>query len=111
MAKHFVLALLCIMAQLMLSPAWAEATSTAPVTSTASPDAIQTFVKADFATRRAMLNQWPASIEQLDQLVAYIDQNELYTDSAGNTYLLKNDDKLFSYPEQQALQQWPADFD
>ncbi|ENX09277.1 urea ABC transporter permease subunit UrtB [Acinetobacter courvalinii] len=109
MAKHFVLALLCIMAQLMLSPAWAEATSTAPVTSTASPDAIQIFVKADFATRRAMLNQWPASIEQLDQLVAYIDQNELYSDSSGNTYLLKNDDKLFSYPEQQALQQWPAD--
>lgn len=109
MAKHFVLALLCIMAQLMLSPAWAEATSTAPVTSTASPDAIQTFVKADFATRRAMLNQWPASIEQLDQLVAYIDQNELYSDSSGNTYLLKNDDKLFSYPEQQTLEQWPAD--
>lgn len=109
MAKHYVLALLCIMAQLMLSPAWAEATSTAPVTSTASPDAIQTFVKADFATRRAMLNQWPASIEQLDQLVAYIDQNELYSDSSGNTYLLKNDDKLFSYPEQQALEQWPAD--
>jgi urea transport system permease protein len=109
MAKHYVLALLCIMAQLMFSPAWAEATSTATVTSTASQDAIQTFVKADFATRRAMLNQWPASIEQLDQLVAYIDQNELYTDSAGNTYLLKNDDKLFSYPTQQALEQWPAD--
>ena len=44
------------------------------VTSTTSQDAIQTFVKSDFATRRAMLNQWPASIEQLDQLVAYIDQ-------------------------------------
>ncbi|WDZ51341.1 urea ABC transporter permease subunit UrtB [Acinetobacter vivianii] len=109
MAKHYVLALLCIMAQLIFTPAWAEATSTAPVTSTASQDAIQTFVKADFATRRAMLNQWPASIEQLDQLVAYIDDNELYTDSAGNTYLLKNDDKLFSYPAQQALEQWPAD--
>lgn len=109
MAKHYVLALLCIMAQLMFNPAWAEATSTATVTSTASQDAIQTFVKADFATRRAMLNQWPASIEQLDQLVAYIDENELYTDSAGNTYLLKNDDKLFSYPAQQALEQWPAD--
>lgn len=109
MAKHYVLALLCIMAQLIFTPAWAEATSTATVTSTASQDAIQTFVKADFATRRAMLNQWPASIEQLDQLVAYIDQNELYTDSAGNTYLLKNDDKLFSYPTQQALEQWPAD--
>lgn len=109
MAKHFVLALLCIMAQLMLSPAWAEATSTAPVTSTASPDAIQTFVKADFATRRAMLNQWPASIEQLDQLVTYIDQNELYTDSAGHTYLLENDEKLLRYPEQHVVQQWPAD--
>jgi len=109
MAKHYVLALLCIMAQLIFTPAWAEATSTASVTSTASQDAIQTFVKADFATRRAMLNQWPASIEQLDQLVAYIDDNELYTDSAGNTYLLKNDDKLFSYPAQQALEQWPAD--
>ncbi|ENU93294.1 urea ABC transporter, permease UrtB [Acinetobacter vivianii] len=109
MAKHYVLALLCIMAQLIFTPAWAEATSTASVTSTASQDAIQTFVKADFATRRAMLNQWPASIEQLDQLVAYIDQNELYTDSAGNTYLLKNDDKLFSYPVQQSLEQWPAD--
>jgi urea transport system permease protein len=109
MAKHYVLALLCIMAQLMFSPAWAEATSTAPVMSTASPDAIQTFVKADFATRRAMLNQWPASIEQLDQLVAYIDQNELYTDSVGNTYLLKNDDKLFSYPAQQAIESWPSD--
>lgn len=109
MAKHYVLALLCIMAQLIFTPAWAEATSTATVTSTASQDAIQTFVKADFATRRAMLNQWPASIEQLDQLVAYIDDNELYTDSAGNTYLLKNDDKLFSYPAQQALEQWPAD--
>ncbi|OEC90694.1 urea ABC transporter permease subunit UrtB [Acinetobacter sp. YK3] len=109
MAKHYVLALLCIMAQLIFTPAWAEATSTATVTSTASQDAIQTFVKADFAIRRAMLNQWPASIEQLDQLVAYIDQNELYTDSAGNTYLLKNDDKLFSYPAQQPLEQWPAD--
>ncbi len=109
MAKHYVLALLCIMAQLIFTPAWAEVTSATTVTSTASQDAIQTFVKADFATRRAMLNQWPASIEQLDQLVAYIDQNELYTDSAGNTYLLKNDDKLFSYPAQQALEQWPAD--
>lgn len=109
MAKHYVLAMLCIMAQMIFSPARAEATSATTVTSTASQDAIQTFVKSDFATRRAMLNQWPASIEQLDQLVAYIDQNELYTDSAGNTYLLKNDDKLFSYPEQQALEQWPAD--
>lgn len=109
MAKHYVLAMLCIMAQIMFNPAWAEVTSPTTVTSTTSQDAIQTFVKSDFATRRAMLNQWPASIEQLDQLVAYIDQNELYTDSAGNTYILKNDEKLLNYPQQQVIETWPSD--
>ena len=109
MAKHYVLAILCIMAQIMFNPAWAEVTSPTTVTSTTSQDAIQTFVKSDFATRRAMLNQWPASIEQLDQLVAYIDQNELYTDSAGNTYILKNDEKLLSYPQLQVIETWPSD--
>lgn len=109
MAKHYVLAMLCIMAQITFNPAWAEVTSPTTVTSTTSQDAIQTFVKSDFATRRAMLNQWPASIEQLDQLVAYIDQNELYTDSAGNTYILKNDEKLLSYPQQQVIETWPSD--
>lgn len=109
MAKHYVLAMLCIMAQIIFNPAWAEVTSPTTVTSTTSQDAIQTFVKSDFATRRAMLNQWPASIEQLDQLVAYIDQNELYTDSSGHTYILKNDEKLLSYPQQQLIETWPSD--
>lgn len=109
MAKHYVLALLCIMAQIIFNPAWAEVTSPTTVTSTASQDAIQTFVKSDFTARRAMLNQWPASIEQLDQLVAYIDQNELYTDSSGHTYILKNDEKLLSYPQLQAIDTWPSD--
>lgn len=109
MAKHYVLAMLCIMAQIIFNPTWAEVTSPTTVTSTTSQDAIQTFVKSDFATRRAMLNQWPASIEQLDQLVAYIDQNELYTDSSGHTYILKNDEKLLSYPQLQAIDTWPSD--
>ena len=109
MAKHYVLAMLCIMAQIMFNPAWAEVTSPTTVTSTTSQDAIQTFVKSDLATRRTMLNQWPASIEQLDQLVAYIDQNELYTDSSGHTYILKNDEKLLSYPQLQAIDTWPSD--
>ncbi|ENV38255.1 urea ABC transporter, permease UrtB [Acinetobacter venetianus RAG-1 = CIP 110063] len=113
MAKQYVLALLCVMAQVIFSPVWAEqATSTitpTTVTPTASQDAIQTFVQADFVTRRAMLNQWPASIEELDQLVAYIDQNQLYTDSAGRTYILQDDEKLLSYPQQQVIENWPAD--
>lgn len=109
MAKHYVLAMLCIMAQIMFNPAWAEVTSPTTVTSTTSQDAIQTFVKSDFTARRAMLNQWPASIEQLDQLVAYIDQNELYTDRSGHTYILKNDEKLLSYPQLQPIDTWPSD--
>lgn len=109
MAKHYVLALLCIMAQIIFNPAWAEVTSPTTVTSKTSQDAIQTFVKSDFTARRAMLNQWPASIEQLDQLVAYIDQNELYTDSSGHTFILKNDEKLLSYPQLQAIDTWPSD--
>ncbi len=109
MAKHYVLALLCIMVQIIFNPAWAEVTSPTTLTSTTSQDAIQTFVKSDFTARRAMLNQWPASIEQLDQLVAYIDQNELYTDSSGHTFILKNDEKLLSYPQLQAIDTWPSD--
>jgi urea transport system permease protein len=56
-----------------------------------------------------MLNQWPASIESLDQLVAYLEQNELYRDGAGQTYILKNDEKLYQYPDMQELSTWPAD--
>ncbi|MFW1946534.1 urea ABC transporter permease subunit UrtB [Acinetobacter bereziniae] len=72
-------------------------------------DAIQQFVRGDFASRRAMLNQWPASIEQLDRLVAYVEKDQLYTDSSGNTYLMKEGDKLFSYPDEQAITDWPGD--
>ncbi|MDR0237140.1 urea ABC transporter permease subunit UrtB [Acinetobacter sp.] len=72
-------------------------------------DAIQQFVRGDFTSRRAMLNQWPASIEQLDQLVAYVEKDQLYTDSSGNTYLMKEGDKLFSYPDEKAITDWPGD--
>ena len=72
-------------------------------------DAIQKFVRADFVQRRVMLNQWPASIEQLDKLVAYVENDELYTDSVGNTYIMKGGDKLFNYPQNQNITDWPAD--
>lgn len=94
----------------------AESSQTAPTGATLTPqktashdDAIQQFVRGDFASRRAMLNQWPASIEQLDQLVAYVEKDQLYTDSLGNTYLMKEGDKLFSYPDEQAITDWPGD--
>ncbi|WP_445116877.1 urea ABC transporter permease subunit UrtB [Acinetobacter sp. WZC-1] len=115
--KTYCAVLLCMMIQLFCTPVWAETAATvtdghstsAAVAATAHEDAIQRFVRAPFAERRSMLNQWPADIEQLDQLVAYIENNELYTDSAGHTYILKGEDKLFSYPDQQVVSDWPAD--
>ncbi|NNG82290.1 MULTISPECIES: urea ABC transporter permease subunit UrtB [Acinetobacter Taxon 24D] len=74
-----------------------------------SGDTIQQFVHAGFSERRNMLNQWPASIEELDRLVAYVNKNELYTDGSGQTYILKNDEKLFSYPNEQVIETWPSD--
>lgn len=74
-----------------------------------SLDAIQQFVRGDFATRRALLNQWPASVEQLDQLAEFVEKDQLYTDSAGNTYILEAEDKLVSYPDKKAVETWPSD--
>lgn len=107
--KSYCLALFCACLQIFFHPVWAETSVPDAQLQVQQADPIQRFVKADFAERRAMLNQWPASIESLDQLVAYIDQNELYRDSAGQTYLLKNDEKLYRYPAMQELSTWPAD--
>ena len=107
--KSYFLALSCACLQVFFHPVWAETSVQDAQLQVQQADPIQRFVKADFAERRAMLNQWPASIESLDQLVAYIDQNELYRDSAGQTYLLKNDEKLYQYPAMQELSTWPAD--
>lgn len=71
-------------------------------------DAIEQFVRGDFAARRDMLNQWPASLEELDLLVAYIDANELYSDAAGNTYLFK-DEQVLRYPSLEVVEQ-PSGF-
>jgi len=107
--KSYCLALLCSCLQLFFNPVWAETALPNAQLQVQQADPIQRFVKADFAERRILLNQWPASIESLDQLVAYIDQNELYRDGSGQTYLLKNDEKLYQYPSMQELSTWPAD--
>lgn len=74
-----------------------------------SLDAIQQFVRGDFTTRRALLNQWPASVEKLDQLAEFVEKDQLYTDSEGNTYILEAEDKLVSYPDKKAVETWPSD--
>lgn len=107
----FFAALLCAMAQLVSSSIWAEEAQRSAQTQSvsASNDTIQRFVKAEFAERRAMLNQWPGTIEEFDRLVALIDSDELYRDSAGTTYILKNNEKLLHYPDEQVIETWPGD--
>ena len=109
--KFFCAALLCGMAQLVSSSIWAEEAQLSAQTQSvsASNDTIQRFVKAEFAERRAMLNQWPGTIEEFDRLVALIDSDELYRDSAGTTYILKNNEKLLRYPDEQVIETWPGD--
>ena len=109
--KFFCAALLCGMAQLVSSSVWAEEAQLSAQTQSvsASNDTIQRFVKAEFAERRAMLNQWPGTIEEFDRLVALIDNDELYRDSAGTTYILKNNEKLLRYPDEQVIETWPGD--
>ena len=114
--KNYAIILLIITQIFLLQQVCAEETvsPTATISNVASAshsqdDAIQQFVRAEFSERRAMLNHWPASIEQLDQLVAYIDQNELYSDGSGQTYILKGEDQLLSYPTLTPVAHWPAD--
>jgi urea transport system permease protein len=99
------------MAQLVSSSIWAEEAQLSAQTQSvsASNDTIQRFVKAEFAERRAMLNQWPGTIEEFDRLVALIDSDELYRDSTGTTYILKNNEKLLRYPDEQVIETWPGD--
>ena len=65
----FCAALLCAMAQLVSSSVWAEEARRSAQTQSVSVsnDTIQRFVKAEFAERRAMLNQWPGTIEEFDR--------------------------------------------
>ena len=109
--KFFCAALLRAIAQLVSSSVWAEEAQLSAQTQSvsASNDTIQRFVKAEFAERRAMLNQWPGTIEEFDRLVALIDSDELYRDSAGTTYILKNNEKLLRYPDEQVIETWPGD--
>lgn len=97
---------------LCLNMVHAETQSSETIVSQSSQqslDAIQQFVRGDFATRRALLNQWPASVEQLDQLAEFVEKDQLYTDSSGNTYILEAEDKLVSYPDGKTVETWPSD--
>ncbi|WP_216940159.1 urea ABC transporter permease subunit UrtB [Acinetobacter sp. BY419] len=76
---------------------------------TQQQDAIQQFVQGDFAQRRVLLNQWPGSIEQLDQLAEYVENEQLYSGSNGQTYILESDEKLLSYPSLDIVTDWPGD--
>lgn len=86
-----------------------QSSNSTALTAAIQQDAIQQFVQGDFAQRRALLKQWPGSIEQLDQLAEYVENEQLYSDSQGQTYILEADDQLLSYPSLDAVADWPSD--
>jgi urea transport system permease protein len=93
----------------MLSANTETTTTNTEVTAVVSDDAIQQFVQADFATRRALLNAWPGEIEQLEALANYVEQQQLYSGNNGQVYILENDEKLLSYPNLDLVTDWPSD--
>ena len=112
--RHFPIIFLLLSQLLCLQILHAELTTDNTINidtvqSSAQADAIQQFVRGDFAERRNLLNKWPSSIESLDQLAAYVEKDQLYTANAGQTYILETDDRLLSYPDLQVVTDWPAD--
>ncbi|QLB60732.1 urea ABC transporter permease subunit UrtB [Acinetobacter indicus] len=87
----------------------AEQPQTQTAVAVTQADAIQQFVQGDFASRRALLNQWPGSLEQLDQLAQYVEQQQLYSGANGQTYILESDEHLLRYPALEPVSDWPSD--
>ena len=107
-----IAAIFLIFAQ-VLSIQLAQAEQPQPQTQTAvtvtQADAIQQFVQGNFASRRALLNQWSGSLEQLDQLAQYVEQQQLYSGANGQTYILESDERLLRYPALEPVSDWPSD--
>ncbi|WP_122899444.1 urea ABC transporter permease subunit UrtB [Acinetobacter sp. B51(2017)] len=106
MFKQYFFAFFLALSGVLSSPVWAEKNS---IQAQAAADPIQQFVQADFNQRRALLNQWPGSVEQLDQLVNFIEKDQLYSDSQGQTYILEHEETLKNYPSQSVVATWPSD--
>ncbi|OTG84556.1 urea ABC transporter permease subunit UrtB [Acinetobacter sp. ANC 5054] len=109
--RYFSLLFILLSSFITLQSLHANSTTEASITTEtmAQDNAIQQFVRGDFAQRRSLLNAWPASIEQLDQLAGYVEQDQLYSDSSSQTYILQAEDQLLSYPDLTEVKDWPAD--
>ncbi|KJV42037.1 branched-chain amino acid ABC transporter permease [Acinetobacter indicus] len=105
-----IAAIFLIFAQVLSTQlAQAEQPQTQTAVAVTQADAIQQFVQGDFASRRALLNQWPGSLEQLDQLAQYVEQQQLYSGANGQTYILESDERLLHYPALEPVSDWPSD--
>jgi len=105
-----IAAIFLIFAQVLSTQlAQAEQPQTQTAVAVTQADAIQQFVQGDFASRRALLNQWPGSLEQLDQLAQYVEQQQLYSSANGQTYILESDERLLHYPALEPVSDWPSD--
>ena len=105
-----IAAIFLIFAQVLsIQLAQAEQPQTQTAVAVTQADAIQQFVQGDFASRRALLNQWSGSLEQLDQLAQYVEQQQLCSGANGQTYILESDERLLHYPALEPVSDWPSD--
>ncbi|WP_104513173.1 urea ABC transporter permease subunit UrtB [Acinetobacter indicus] len=105
-----IAAIFLIFAQVLsIQLAQAEQPQTQTAVAVTQADAIQQFLQGDFASRRALLSQWPGSLEQLDQLAQYVEQQQLYSGANGQTYILESDERLLHYPALEPVSDWPSD--
>jgi len=77
-------------------------TSTAATTAT-SVNAVQQFVQGDFDARSQLLLHWTGTTAELENMLAALDAAELYTDSSGKVYRLKDGTVLTDYFTGQAI--------
>jgi urea transport system permease protein len=98
----------------IMAAAMATSVEQIPTISASPPvatSAVAQFVQGDFDTRSQLLQTWPDSPESLQQMVAAIEADQLYTDADGKVYLLKNETDLVDYTSGAAMGTWPESLD
>lgn len=99
---QFASMLLCVFG-LMMPIAYAETAPTTVVTTATSVNAVQQFVQGDFDARSQLLLHWTGTAAELENMLAALDAAELYTDSSGKVYRLKEGTVLTDYFTGQAI--------
>lgn len=83
----------------LVVPATTNTAATTPI----SVNPVQQFVQGDFDARSQLLLHWTGTTAELENMLAALDAAELYTDSSGKVYRLKEGTVLTDYFTGQAI--------